>query len=120
MKHLKYLALLSTFALLSSLGALARDNNKHTVSFADSVQVGNTQLKAGDYKVEWQGTGPAVQVTFLQNGNTVASAPATLQSDKQVTQDGVVVDETNASAKTLKEIDFAHQKAALIFAQGGM
>jgi hypothetical protein len=43
-----------------------------------------------------------------------------LQSDKQVTHDDVVVDETDADAKTLKEIDFAHQKAALVFAQGGM
>jgi hypothetical protein len=103
LKHLKYLALLSTFALLSSLGALARENSKPTVSFQDSVEVGSTQLKAGDYKVEWQGTGPAVQVTFLQHGNTVASAPATLQSDKQVTHDDGVVDETNANAKTLKE-----------------
>ena len=120
MKHVKYLAVLSTFALLFSLGALARDNSTHPVGFQDSVEVGGTQLKAGDYKVEWQGTGPAVQVTFLQHGNTVASAPATLQSDKQVTHDDVVVDETNANAKTLKEIDFAHQKAALVFAQGGM
>ena len=71
MKHLKYLALLPTFALLSSLGALARDNSKPTVSFQDSVEVGSTQLKAGDYKVEWQGTGPAVHLTFLQHGNTV-------------------------------------------------
>jgi hypothetical protein len=115
MKHLKYLALLSTFALLFSLGAMARDSSTHTVNFQDSVEVGGTQLKAGDYKVEWQGTGPEVQVNFLQHGN-----PVTLQSDKQVTHDDVVVDETNANAKTLKEIDFVHQKTALVFAQGGM
>jgi hypothetical protein len=60
------LALLSTFALLSSLGALARDNSKPTGSFQDSVEVGSTQLKAGDYQVEWQGTGLAVHLTFLQ------------------------------------------------------
>jgi hypothetical protein len=70
MKHLKYLAILSTFALLSSLGALARDNRKHTVRFQDSVEVGSTQLKVGDYKVKWQGTGPAVHLTFLQHGST--------------------------------------------------
>jgi hypothetical protein len=120
MKHLKYLALLSTFALLSSLGALARDNNKHSVSFADSVQIGGTQLEAGDYKVEWQGTGPTVQVAFVQYGKTVATAPATLQTNKQGIQDDIVTDSTTANVKTLKEIDFAHQKEALVFTQGGM
>jgi len=118
MTNLKYVAVLSSFALLSSICTLAADNNKHSVTFPEPLQLGSTELKAGSYKVEWQGSGPAVQVTFLQSGNTVATVPATLQTnDKQVTQDGVVIDTTSANRKALKEIDFAHQKEALVFAQ---
>ncbi|HLW88728.1 MAG TPA: hypothetical protein VKR57_09550 [Terriglobales bacterium] len=118
MTHLKYLAVLSSFAVLSSIGALAADNNKHSVQFSESLQIGSTELKAGSYQMEWQGAGPAIQVTFLQNGNTVATVPATLQMhDRQVTQDDFVIDATSANTNALKEIDFAHQKEALVFAE---
>jgi hypothetical protein len=121
MKYLKCLALLPTLALLIPLSASARDKSQHSVDILDSVQVGTTRLKAGNYKVEWQGAGPAVEVIFLQRGKTVASAPATLQTnDKQVTWDDVVIDKTRANTKTLEEIDFAHQKEALVFAKSGM
>ena len=77
MKLIKYTALLSTLALLSSVCALARDNNQHSVQIPDSVQVGSAQLQPGNYKVEWQGTGPEVQVKFLRDGKTVATVPGT-------------------------------------------
>jgi hypothetical protein len=70
-----------------------------------------------DYKVEWQGTGSAVQVSFQQNGKTVATASGTLKNDDQVTQDAIVTKATGADASTLKEIDFGHQKEALVFDQ---
>jgi hypothetical protein len=121
MNTLKYLTLLSIVALLSPVCALARDKNQHSVNIPDSVQVGGTQLKPGSYKVAWQGTGPAVQVSFLQNGKTVATAPGTLKTnDDQVIQDDIVTDATSSKTKALKEIDFGHQKEALVFGQSGM
>jgi hypothetical protein len=118
MKSLNFLALLSIFAMLSPFGAFARDKNQHSVHIFDSVQVGSTQLKPGNYKVEWQGTGPAVQVNFMQFGKTLATAPATLKSNNELTHDEVVTDSTGS--KALREIDFAHQKETLTFTQGGM
>ncbi len=86
------------------------------VEIFDSVQIGSTQLKPGNYNVEWQGTGPAVQVSFQQNGKTVVTAPGTLKTDDdQVTRDGIVTEATGAGTSTLKEIDFGHQKEALVF-----
>jgi hypothetical protein len=121
MKHLTYVALFSALALLAPLSASAKDKNQHSVSISDSLQVSGTQLKPGDYKVEWQGNGPAVQVSFLQNGETVATAPATLKAiDGQVTQDEVVADTTDSNTRALKEIDFRRDKEALVFEQSGM
>ena len=119
MKHRKYLmALLSILAVLSPLSVFARDKNEHSVDIPDTVQVGGTQLKPGNYKVEWQGTGPDIQVTFLRDGKTVATAPATLKTnDGQVTQDQIVTDSTN---NRLNEIDFRRDKEALVFQQSGM
>jgi hypothetical protein len=116
-KYLQYLAVLSTLALLFPLGALAR-NNAHSVQIFDVVQIGGTQLKPGNYKVEWQGTGPAVQVSFQQNGKTVVTVPATLKTnDDQVTQDSIMTEATSADTTELKEIDFGRQKEALVFDQ---
>ena len=118
MKHLAYLTLLSIVAVLCPLSMFARDKNQHSVDIPVTVQVGGTQLKPGNYKVEWQGTGPDVQVTFLRDGKTVATVPATLKTnDGQVTQDQIVTDSAN---KTLSEIDFRRDKDALVFQQSGM
>jgi len=117
MKYVKYLALLSILTLLSTLCAYARDKNHHSVDLSDPVKIGATQLRPGSYKVEWQEAGPSVQVKFLQEGKTVATVPATLKmNDAQVTQDDVVI-QTIADQKVLKEIDFGHQKEALVFGQ---
>ena len=121
-KYFQHLAILSTFALLFPLGALARDN-AHSVDIFDAVQIGGTQLKPGNYKVEWQGDGPAVQVSFQHNGKIVATVAATLKTnDAGVTRDAIMTEATSPDTATLKEIDFGHQKQALVFDQnqGGM
>ena len=100
---------------MSSTGAFAKVNNRHSVEIPDSVQVGGTQLKPGKYDVQWQGSGPEIQVSFLHDGKIVATVPGTLKTnDNQVTQDDTVIDTTNANGKVLKEIDFGKQKEALV------
>jgi len=116
MKYLRTLVVVSALAAMCSLSAFARDKNERSVEFTDAVQVGNTQLRAGTYQVQWQGTGPDVQVNFIQHGKTVATAAGTLKTNvAQVVQDSVVV---NSSSKTLDEIDFHRDKASLVFQNG--
>jgi len=118
MRHVRYFALLSVFAVLSPLGAFARDKNQRSVDIPDAVQVGGTQLQAGHYKLQIQGTGPDVQVTFLQYGKTVVTVPGKLKTnDDQVTQDAIL---TDSAKKTLDEIDFRRDKESLVFQQSGM
>ena len=117
-KYLLHLAVLSILVLLFPLGAMARDK-AHSVEIPYAVQVGGTRITAGSYKVAWQGTGPAVEVSFSQYGKTVATVPGTLKTnDDQVTQDAIVTEATSADTTTLKEIDFVHQKEALVFDHG--
>jgi hypothetical protein len=120
MQLLKYLALVSMTALIFPAAMLARNSSEHTVELSDSVKVGQTHLKAGTYKVEWSGSGPSVQVAFLQHGKQVATAPATLKTnDHAITQDDYTIRTTAANAKVLREIDFGHQKEALVFPKAG-
>jgi hypothetical protein len=121
MKDIKYTAFLLMVILLSTVGALAGDKNLHSIEIYDSIQVGGTQLKPGSYKVEWQGTGPEIQVNFVRDGKTVATATGTLKTnDAQVVRDAIVTDTNSAKTETLKEIDFGHNKESLIFEQSGM
>jgi hypothetical protein len=118
MKNLKFLALVSTLLVWFSLSALAKDKNQRSVDILDSVQVGSTLLQPGNYKVEWQQTGATVNVKFVRDGKVLAEVPGTLKTnDNQVTQDSIVTQITSGNKKVLTEIDFGHQKEALVFAQ---
>jgi hypothetical protein len=116
MKTSYFTAVLSLTCLLGFGGSAYAARNSRSVEISDAVQIGSTKLRPGNYEVEWQGTGPAVQVSFQQNGKTVVTAPGTLKTnDDQVTQDAIVTAATGAGTSTLKEIDFGHQKEALVF-----
>ena len=76
-RFLKYALLLAAF----SLPALAAKNSQ-TVTLTDPVEVGSTQLPAGNYKVTWTGTGSNVQVTIAEKGKTSVTVPAKLVDAK--------------------------------------
>ena len=123
-KYCYYPLVLSTLTLLSTVAAFAQ-GNKHSVDLTDAVQIGDTRLVPGTYKVEWEGTGPAIQVSFERRGKTVATVPATLKTnDDQITQDAILTSAAKADANTrvLEEIDFGRQKEAVVFDEhpGGM
>lgn len=64
-------------ALLFSTGAFAQDsNNNGKLSLPEPVTVEGKQLPPGDYKVQWEGAGPNVEVKILKGKETVATAPA--------------------------------------------
>ncbi len=65
-------------ALLFSSGVRAGDTNKGTLQLSEKVTVEGKFLDSGKYTVEWNGTGPTVQVTLLQGKQTVATFPAHL------------------------------------------
>ena len=57
------------------LAANAATKNTANVEIDSSVKVGTTDLPKGDYKIEWSGTDPNVQVTFIK-GNFSTTVPA--------------------------------------------
>lgn len=60
--------------LLISLPAFAAKNSQ-TVTLPGVVQVGSTQLPAGDCKVTWTGTGADGQVTLTPTGSKPVTLP---------------------------------------------
>jgi hypothetical protein len=78
MKISRMLSLLFGAALLVSSAAIAAETNKTSVQLADKVVVEGKSLDSGTYTVEWNGSGPTVQVTLLHGKQTVATFSAHL------------------------------------------
>jgi hypothetical protein len=72
----------SALLLSLAIGVYAAEKNSDRITFHDPVKIANTTLPAGDYKVVWDGTGPDVQVSFLQGKKTLVTAPAKLVNQK--------------------------------------
>lgn len=63
-------------ALLFASSVLAGDVNKGILNISEKVTVDGKPLAPGIYKLEWNGTGPEVQVTLHQGKQTVATFAA--------------------------------------------
>lgn len=115
MNYWKYFACLMALAVVLPVSAAARDKDQQTVNIVNPVQVGNAKLNPGTYKVEWQNAGPQVNVRFVEGKKLIATVPGTLKTeDPKVIQNDVVTEKV-ANKTMLREIDFRHNKEALIF-----
>jgi len=69
-------SLVMGLALLLASSAFAA--TKADLQLMSTVNVNGTTLKPGDYKLQWDGTGPSVEVSILQGKNVVAKTSATV------------------------------------------
>jgi hypothetical protein len=116
MKTGKYVAIVAVLASGLSLSAIAKDKNETRISLSDSVQVGATDLKPGDYTLQWDGDGPEVQVKVLKGKNVVATVPAKLAQGTSGYANAITT-RTVGNVKTLDEVDFAGGKQSLVFGE---
>jgi hypothetical protein len=116
MNSAKYSGLALVLLLLIP-AAFAKDKPEHNLKLDQTVQVGSAQLQPGKYTVEWQGTGHAVPIKFLQDGKTVLSTTGqVVERDKPAQADEIMMRKTNTNQERLEELDFGHRKEALLFA----
>ena len=69
-------------AVLCASAVLAGEVNKLTIKTEETLNVDGKSLSPGNYKVEWNGSGPNVQVKMMQGKDTVATFPANLEQQK--------------------------------------
>ncbi|HLZ42126.1 MAG TPA: hypothetical protein VKQ11_14250 [Candidatus Sulfotelmatobacter sp.] len=67
-------SLVMSLALLMASSAFAAE--KASLTLTHPATVNGTTLKAGDYKLQWDGTGPNVEVTIVKGKNVVTKVPA--------------------------------------------
>jgi hypothetical protein len=62
-------------ALLSCSSAFAANKGNLRLEYPVTVN-GTTTMKPGDYKVQWEGNGPNVELSIIQGKNIIAKVPA--------------------------------------------
>ena|SRR5947209_3598099 len=87
---------------------LASAESSHGVDLKQSVMIGSTQLRAGQYKVEMQGN-----KAVFKSGKNVVEVPATVgKADQKYWTTGIVTD-----GSKLIEIDLGGTTEKILFTQ---
>ncbi|ABF41051.1 hypothetical protein Acid345_2050 [Candidatus Koribacter versatilis Ellin345] len=77
----KLISVLSLMLLLAPLSLFAASKNSQSVTFSRTITVGGTTIPAGDYKVQWDGTGN-VTANIVRGKKVLATVPATVTGTK--------------------------------------
>ena len=117
MKLGKYVAIAAVMVSSMSLNSFAKDKNETRVTFSEKVQVGSTELKPGDYKLQWDGNGPDVQVKVVQGKDVVATVPAKLLANTSKQGRDAIQTRLNANQQQLEQVDFAGGRQSLVFGE---
>jgi len=107
-------------ALLLATSAFAANKaNKGSFEISEPLTVSGHELKPGQYKLTWEGTGGDVQAMILSHGKLVATVPAHLTDLNQPERNDAVVSRQNDDgSRSLTQIDFAGKNYALSFENG--
>jgi hypothetical protein len=99
-------------ALLLASNAFAA--TKASLTLQSPATINGTQLKAGDYKLEWDGSGPTVEVSIMKGKTVVAKVQAKVVDLNTVAQNSAAVVQRNADgSSTLTGARFEGKKIAL-------
>jgi hypothetical protein len=105
-------------ALLLASSAFAA--TKANLTLQNPATINGTQLKAGDYKLQWDGSGPTVEVSIMKGKTVVAKVQAKVVDLNTVAQNSAAVVQRNADgSSTLTGARFEGKKIALELGDSG-
>jgi hypothetical protein len=100
-RSIAILAALYVIALSVAVGA---PKNKKTINLSEPTHVGSVTLQPGEYTIEWNGTGPDVQVSFSRGKNIPVTVPATLETAQNPNDIAYAYHTEESGAHSLVEI----------------
>jgi hypothetical protein len=96
------------------LGSSAFAATKANLQLSNAVMVNGTKLKAGDYKVQWEGTAGNVELSIMQGKNVLAKVPAhVIELQTPAANDAAVTRKNESGPNTLAGVRFQGKKLAL-------
>lgn len=111
---------LMVLGLAVLLAASAFAGTKAGLRLSNPVTVNGTTLKPGEYKLQWEGTGPNVELTFIQSGKVIAKSPAHIvQLQSPSANDAAVTKTSSSGPSSLTGVRFQGKKLALELTEPG-
>jgi hypothetical protein len=99
-------------ALLLASSAFAA--SKASLTLQNPTTINGATLKAGEYKLEWEGSGPNVEVSIMQGKTVLAKVPGKVVDLKTPAHDNAaVLMRNNDGTRTLAGARFEGKKFAL-------
>lgn len=98
-------------SLLLCATAFAAKPNKKTLHLYEKADLEGKVLNPGDYKVEWSGSGPDVELNIVQGRDTLATVPVRVVAENTSHEhDGYVLRPAKNGGKSIEEIFFSGAK----------
>lgn len=98
-------------AVLLATSAFA--SNKGSLHVREAMQVNGQQLPAGEYQLRWEGTGPNVELSFMQGKKVVTKTSARVIELKDAPAYDTTVVNKSGGSPSVSEVRFAGKKYAL-------
>jgi len=100
--------------LALTLASSAFAASKANLTLNNPTSINGTKLKPGDYKLEWEGSGPSVEVSIVQGKKVVTKVPAKIVDlDKAPSNDAALLKQNSDGSTTLSGARFQGKKFAL-------
>jgi hypothetical protein len=111
-------SLVMGLALLLASSAFAA--NKASLTLQNPTTINGTKLKAGEYRLEWDGSGPNVEVSITQGKKVFARVPAKLVDlSSPASNNAAVVKHNDDGTTTLAGARFEGKKFAIELGDSG-
>ena len=105
-------------ALLLASSAFAA--TKATLNLQTPTNINGTKVKAGEYKIQWEGSGPNVEVSIMRGKNVLAKVPAkVVDLNSAADSNAAIVTRNDDGTSTLAGARFEGKKFALELVDSG-
>ena len=100
--------------LAVTLASSAFAASKANLTLNNPTSINGTSLKAGEYKLLWDGNGPNVEVSIVQGKKVIAKVPAkVVDLNQSSANDAALLKQNSDGTTTLAGVRFQGKKFAL-------
>lgn len=100
--------------LALTLASSAFAASKANLTLNNPTSINGTSLKAGEYKLLWDGNGPNVEVSIVQGKKVIAKVPAkVVDLNQSSANDAALLKQNSDGTTTLAGVRFQGKKFAL-------
>ena len=100
--------------LALTLASSAFAASKANLTLNNPTSINGTSLKAGEYKLLWDGNGPNVEVSIVQGKKVIAKVPAkVVDLNQSSANDAALLKQNSDGSTTLAGVRFQGKKFAL-------